>query len=241
MHNTRRKLIDLVGKRFGPVVVTSFHGLDKKRYYWNCRCVCGRERIVAGSTLRQPKPKNPDTCYCDRKIVNGTDWTGKRSGMLLVIEVKRNTGVGTLLLCLCDCGATKEVKVNTFKKGSTRSCGCYSAQFNSEAHITHGQTKTPEYKMHRRNKHRAKRDGIPFDLDLEDIYIPSHCPLLGIPIYVNDKPKADSASLDKIIPSLGYVKGNVWVVSQKANQMKSNATVDELRLLADNLEKRMLL
>jgi hypothetical protein len=38
-----------------------------------------------------------------------------------------------------------------------------------------------------------------------------------------------SPSLDKIIPSRGYVKGNVMVVSSKANLMKSDASVTELR------------
>ncbi len=46
----------------------------------------------------------------------------------------------------------------------------------------------------------------------------------------------DSPSLDKIIPKLGYVKGNVWVVSNKANRIKSNATIEELELLVKNLK-----
>lgn len=48
---------------------------------------------------------------------------------------------------------------------------------------------------------------------------------------LNPKP-----SLDKIIPKLGYVKGNVWVVSNKANRIKSNATIEELELLVKNLK-----
>lgn len=46
----------------------------------------------------------------------------------------------------------------------------------------------------------------------------------------------DSPTIDKIIPNLGYVKGNVWVISAKANRMKSNATVEELELLVKNLK-----
>lgn len=48
---------------------------------------------------------------------------------------------------------------------------------------------------------------------------------------LNPKP-----SLDKIIPKLVYVKGNVWVVSNKANRIKSNATIEELELLVKNLK-----
>ena len=46
----------------------------------------------------------------------------------------------------------------------------------------------------------------------------------------------DSYSLDKIIPELGYVKGNVWIISNKANAIKSNASLEELKLLVKNLE-----
>ena len=39
----------------------------------------------------------------------------------------------------------------------------------------------------------------------------------------------DSPSLDRIVSSLGYVKGNIRVISYKANRVKSNATLEELR------------
>ena len=45
-----------------------------------------------------------------------------------------------------------------------------------------------------------------------------------------------SASLDRIIPELGYVEGNVIVISLKANRMKNNGTLEELRLLANFYE-----
>lgn len=46
-------------------------------------------------------------------------------------------------------------------------------------------------------------------------------------------PQPDSPSIDRIIPALGYVKGNVIVVSQRANTIKNNATPEELRRVAD--------
>ncbi len=81
-------------------------------------------------------------------------------------------------------------------------------------------------------KGRATRAGIPFDLEPEDIVIPSHCPILGIPLFRNEggnKPTGNSPSVDKIIPSLGYVKGNIQVISQRANIMKNDASPEELR------------
>ena len=48
--------------------------------------------------------------------------------------------------------------------------------------------------------------------------------------------KFDSPTIDKLIPSLGYTKGNVWIVSRRANMIKSDATLEELELLVGNLK-----
>lgn len=86
-------------------------------------------------------------------------------------------------------------------------------------------------------KHRAKRKGIPFSLVREDIVIPTHCPVLGIELSTSNSQKLDnSASLDRIDNSKGYVPGNVHVISLKANQIKNNATPAELRSVAQYFE-----
>ena len=86
-------------------------------------------------------------------------------------------------------------------------------------------------------KARAKKKGIVFDITIDDFNLPDKCPLLGIPLAVNyDISSDNSYSLDKIIPELGYVKGNVWIISNKANAIKSNASLEELQLLVKNLE-----
>ncbi len=82
-------------------------------------------------------------------------------------------------------------------------------------------------------KARAKKDGIPFNLTKDDIIIPEFCPVFGIKLERGTKGFHESSpSLDKIKPKLGYVKGNVVVVSFKANRMKQNATIEELEQLA---------
>lgn len=86
-------------------------------------------------------------------------------------------------------------------------------------------------------KSRAKRRGIPFDLSHEDIVIPTHCPVLGIPLMIGDGTAGDnSPSVDRIIPNLGYVKGNIRIVSHRANTIRSNASIDELKMLVTFLE-----
>ena len=85
-------------------------------------------------------------------------------------------------------------------------------------------------------RYRAKRKGIKFDLEVSDIVIPKLCPVLKIPLVKNNRqsgPRASSPSLDRINNNLGYIKGNVQVISHKANTMKHCATDSELVLFAN--------
>lgn len=89
---------------------------------------------------------------------------------------------------------------------------------------------------------RAKARGLPFNLTPADIIIPLSCPVLGIPIIVGQGQMSDnSPSLDRVMPQLGYVSGNVLVVSMRANRIKSDATLAELEQVAafyrNHLEK----
>jgi hypothetical protein len=80
-------------------------------------------------------------------------------------------------------------------------------------------------------KHRAKARNIPFSITVEDIPpVPARCPVLDIPLSMKHKrAHANSPSLDRIVPELGYVPGNVRWLSNRANHLKSNATLDEHR------------
>lgn len=91
-------------------------------------------------------------------------------------------------------------------------------------------------------KKRAREQGVPFDLEESDIVFPDVCPVLGIPVFLlrTDGPRKrtdNTPSLDRVIPSLGYVKGNVHVISWRANRLKNDATMDELRKLLNYMEE----
>lgn len=90
-------------------------------------------------------------------------------------------------------------------------------------------------------KKRAKEQGLEFNLEESDIVVPTHCPYLKIPL-VNHRPRGDSrrdiASLDRIDPLKGYIKGNVEVMSWLANTMKNNATPELLITFAKEVLKR---
>jgi len=83
---------------------------------------------------------------------------------------------------------------------------------------------------------RAKEFNLPFNIISEDIKLIKICPLLKIPLeYGNTKIEKYSASLDKIDPQKGYVKGNIQVISMLANQMKSSANKEELIIFSKNI------
>lgn len=84
-------------------------------------------------------------------------------------------------------------------------------------------------RMHMAAKRRAKVKGLEFDIDVEDIVVPTHCPVLGIPLYRgNGVQSYNSPSLDRIDNDKGYVKGNVAVVSTKFNRMKTDMTTKQV-------------
>lgn len=78
-------------------------------------------------------------------------------------------------------------------------------------------------------KSRAKRKNIVYNLDINDIIIPEFCPILGIPLEFGLPKHSDGLpSLDRIIPSKGYTKGNVAVISFKANSLKNSNSIEDL-------------
>lgn len=82
-----------------------------------------------------------------------------------------------------------------------------------------------------RAKRRAAAKGVPFSITVEDVVVPDVCPVLGHALQVGDRDWAPS--LDRTIPIMGYVPGNVVVMSARANTLKSNASAAELRAVAD--------
>ena len=84
-------------------------------------------------------------------------------------------------------------------------------------------------------KASAKKRNIFFDLttkDIDDLGIPLTCPVLGIPIFFHrERVQDDSISFDRIDSTKGYTKDNVVIVSQRANKLKSDATLEEMEAL----------
>lgn len=96
-------------------------------------------------------------------------------------------------------------------------------------------------------KKRAKKKNLPFDIVGKDIERVTHCPVFGVELDYLPAPKkcgikplppANRASLDRLVPELGYVKENVIIVSWRANKLRNDASPTELKLLAEFYCKR---
>lgn len=98
----------------------------------------------------------------------------------------------------------------------------------------------PEKNILRRVYQRAKKNKIEFTITHKDIIIPSHCPILGMKLIRGSRGSHDnSPSLDRIDNNKGYVKGNIQVISQRANTIKSYGTAEEHVRIAAHMLKNI--
>ncbi len=102
------------------------------------------------------------------------------------------------------------------------------------------QVEWAEKRMKYKNKKSAAQaQGIPFDIEFHEIEWPTYCPILGCVLeYCSDKRVENSPSFDRIDPSQGYVKGNIQIISWRANRIKNDGTPEEHRKIADYLDKK---
>lgn len=133
------------------------------------------------------------------------------------------------------CGETKPFTEFRKRKGGVISTGCKSC-------VNKKYERSPALGHYNALKCRAKRKGIPFNLTVEDLEVPEVCLVLGIPLLqwgengVSDI-KDDSPSVDRLVPEIGYVKGNIHIISQRANRIKHNASLEEIGKLYEWMKR----
>lgn len=130
------------------------------------------------------------------------------------------------------CGTSFERKVRTAQVYCSTKCRRAANNSYQSQNMQRWHKENPHVSMLRTLKHRAKKKGLEFNITKEDLVIPEYCPILGIKIESNvgkgSGGKMNSPSVDRIDNNLGYIKGNVWVISQLANAMKSQANPEQL-------------
>lgn len=86
-------------------------------------------------------------------------------------------------------------------------------------------------------RHRAKKRGLEFNITKNDITIPDTCPVFGTTLYSSKGHVTDnSPTLDRIDNSKGYIKGNIQVISHRANSIKRDATIEELEKIIEYMK-----
>jgi hypothetical protein len=95
------------------------------------------------------------------------------------------------------------------------------------------------YRLLVQTRGRCARGGILFSLAQDDVELPDTCPITKRALlYVSDRRDNDGPSLDRIIPALGYVRGNVRILSRRANRIRQDCLdPDIFRALADDAER----
>ena len=128
----------------------------------------------------------------------------------------------------------KPCKHGHISKRVTNSGNCYTCQQKASNKCYH-DAKTDLNKRTKqiltRIKQRANRQGIEFNLTIDDIEWNTHCPVFGFELSYTNADKDRSPSMDRIDPNGGYVKGNVTVMSLRANRAKWNMNLTESKKL----------
>ena len=167
-----KRNIDLVGHRFGRLVVLSRSATSAK---WVCRCDCGNLVEVTTTHLKTGHTKS---CGCLQKDitseVRGINLKGQRFGLFTVegLDIEKSTSEKKYWICQCDCGNRISVSTGDLRSGNTQSCGC--------SKLSHGEMKI---------KSLLEEYNIPFEQEksFPDCINPSTNRLLRFDFFVNNQ------------------------------------------------------
>ena len=128
------KSLDLVGKRFGSLVVLRrVENNSRGNTQWECLCDCGNKKIALGFDLNNGRTT---TCGC-KQYLKGVpsqkriDIVGKKFGRLTVISLNDERSKNGVLFwnCMCDCGMPFVASGSNLKSGRSTHCGCAKKEF----------------------------------------------------------------------------------------------------------------
>lgn len=140
------------------------------------------------------------------------------------------------------CSACDLIKSKTWNGAHPQYVQSWRAQLSADPFSPENSLRIARY-ICRRARGHAKERGIEFSLTLQDLLpLPTHCPVLGYElVYLVSRDDQGhvlphSASLDRIDSTKGYIPGNVQIISWRANRIKADATVEELKSVLTHCE-----
>lgn len=188
------------------------------------------------------------------------DLVGKQFGRWTVIGPAPRT-YQTMWECECTCGVKRVVSGANLATSHSTSCGClreenrpnlarnrdYSglknprAKKNASTSSEWVPSSSVWYKRSAGVYYTAKKNGVPvgFNSPAEmAVYIksiaPNECPVFKVPFVDRGVGFSKwSPSIDKIDPKLGYIRGNIQIISLFANCMKRDASSEQLMMFAN--------
>ena len=200
------------------------------------------KKLGIGSTTFQRLKKEYNIPNKPRKKQR-KDLTNCRFGKLLAIDSEKvNSRIKWI--CICDCGNQKKVDRGALLAGATKSCGCIKKNWKG-----YGQISGQQFS---RIRYSATIRKLDFKISIEYIWElfllqNKKCSLTGVSLHLEPnymgKISKNTASLDRIDSSKGYIEGNVQWVHQKVNIIKNDLSEQELydwcKLIINKFEKNI--
>ena len=248
--------IDLTGRTFG--FVSAVKRIKNGKWYqtrWLFQCECGNQFEADAFCITSGRQKS---CGCKspnrRKEMSGLTfgkWTvlsrSSRSGSAHAGKNRRYE----YWECQCECGATRTVHGPSLRRGTSLGCrACVDTSGDSNpwrrmVRKKHGANYVPRenpwYRRANGLKMRARATGLEFGFSSNcecALYLmeiaPERCPVFGVKFEdgIRGRWSRNAPSVDRIRNSDGYVRGNLQVISLRANTMKTDATAEELEQFA---------
>jgi hypothetical protein len=162
----KKKMENVIGKRFGSLVILELYSLGKEgkqnNTYAKCVCDCDNHHRAQ---LSEIKRGNVKTCGCifPTKV-------GDKFHRLTILKkyIKFEGGQNkTYLECECECGNIVNARLTAVKTGTTKSCGCWKKEQASirltEQNYKHGlgDMKHRLYRVWHAMKNRCNNENVP--------------------------------------------------------------------------------
>lgn len=198
-----REREDLSGRLYGSLTVKVFAHRNRHGHsIWRCRCVCGTSVEVPSHHLKSGAIVS---CGCRRRL----QLAGETFGRLTVVKLLNATNGNTIWKCRCVCGRTMTASGSALHRGRVTTCGCRKSWGKISG----------RYWCAVRNG--AKQRGLALDVTIEQVWTlfekqKGRCVLTGRRIGFSPQ----TASLDRIDSTKGYVDGNVQWIHRDVNRMK---------------------